>query len=143
MQLDWKRVILAGIVGTVVFDLLGLGLTRQWWDVPELLSMKLGLPFVGGVVGHYGNGVILAIIFAGVAPFLWGPRWLRGLTYMTIQTVFGVWLFMMPLLDMGVAGIKVSAMVPVVSLIRHWGFGLVLGWLCPDPQSAGSSPRVG
>lgn len=135
MQIDWKRAVLAGLSGTVIFDVLGLLLTGQWWDVPGLLGMKLGTGLVGGVLGHYANGAILAIIYAGLAPSLWGPSWARALTYITIQTVFGVWLFMMPLLGMGIAGLKASALIPVMTLVRHWGYGLVLAWLYPLPQS--------
>jgi hypothetical protein len=139
MQINWKRAIVAGLAGTFVFDGLGLLLTGQWWDIPGLLGMKLGTGFLGGVLAHYANGAILAIIYVGLAPALWGPGWVRALTYITIQTVFGVWLFMMPLLDMGVAGLKVSALLPVVSLLRHWGYGLALGWLAPLPQQVPSS----
>lgn len=128
---SWKRAILAGLAGTVIFDVLGLVLGGQWWDVPGLLSMKLGVPFVGGVLAHYTNGAILAVIYAALAPSLWGPGWARALTYITAETVFGVWLFMMPMLDMGLAGLKVGALVPVMSLLRHWGYGAVLAWLYP------------
>jgi hypothetical protein len=38
---------------------------------------------------------------------------------------------MNPLLDMGVAGLKAGLMAPVVSLIRHWAFGLTLAFLYP------------
>jgi hypothetical protein len=131
MQIDWKRAILAGLAGTVIFDVLGLLLGSQWWDIPGLLSMKLGIPFVGGVLAHYANGAILAVIYAALAPSLWGPSWARALTYITAETIFGVWLFMMPLLDMGVAGIKVSTLVPLMSLVRHWGYGLALASLYP------------
>lgn len=131
MRINWTRAILAGIVGTLVFDVLGLLLSGQWWNVPGLLSMKLGAPLAVGVAAHYANGAILAIIYAGLAPSLWGPRWVRALSYMTAQTVFGVWLFMLPLLGMGPAGLGVSAMVPVMTLVSHWGYGLALAWLYP------------
>jgi hypothetical protein len=109
MKINWTRAILAGLAGTIVFEVLGLVFTGKWWDIPGLLGMKLGAGLPGGVVAHYANGVILAIIYAGVGPSLWGPAWARALTYMTVQTIFGVWLFMMPLLDMGVGGIKMGA----------------------------------
>lgn len=70
--------------------------------------MKLGVPFFGGILAHYANGAILAIIYAALAPSLRGPSWARALTYVTAETVFGVWLFMMPLLGMGAAGINRS-----------------------------------
>lgn len=40
----------------------------NWWNVPGLLSMKLGAPLAVGVAAHYANGAILAIIYAGLAP---------------------------------------------------------------------------
>lgn len=138
MRIDWKRAVLAGLAGTVIFDVFGFLLTGRWWDVPGLLSTKLNVGSLGGVLAHYANGVILAIIYAGVAPSLWGPGWVRALTYITAETIFGVWLFMFPLLGMGVAGLSVSAMVPVMSLIRHWGYGAALAWLYPLSQEVPS-----
>ena len=41
MTIDWKRAVFAGIVATVVFDLIGLLLTGRW-SVPMLLGAKLG-----------------------------------------------------------------------------------------------------
>lgn len=132
----WNRVIAAGFVGTLIFDIVGFLLTGQWWDIPGLLGGKLGVPLAAGVVAHYGNGVILAAIYAGVAAFLWGPAWMRAFTYITAETVFGVWLFMLPLLDLGVAGLKLGPLVPVITLLRHWGYGLVLAWLIPVVDTA-------
>lgn len=134
MRIDWKRAILAGLAGTLVFDVLGFLLTGKWWDIPGLLGTKQGIGLFGGVLAHYGNGVILAIIYAGVGPSLWGPAWVRALTYITVQTIFGVWLFMMPLLGMGVAGLGKGALIPVFSLARHWGYGLTLAWLYRFPE---------
>lgn len=140
MRIDWQRAMISGLAGTVVFDVLGLLLGGQWWDIPGLLSMKLGVAFPGGVLAHYANGVLLAFIYAAVAPSLWGPAWTRALTYITAETVFGVWLFMMPLLGMGVAGLKMSPLVPLMSLVRHWGYGLVLARLYPLRDSASGQP---
>ena len=139
MTIDWRRAVIAGIAGTVVFDLIGLVLTGRW-SVPMLLGAKLGIGLAGGAVAHYINGVLLAIIYAGIAPSLWGPDWARALTFMTAQTLFGVWLFMNPLLDMGIAGLKAGPMAPLVSLIRHWAFGLTLSFLYPVAK-AGPNPR--
>ncbi len=134
MQIQWKRAILAGLAGTLVFDLFGLLITQRWWDIPGLLGMKLETGLLGGVVAHYANGVILAIVYAGVGPSLWGPNWVRALTYISVQTVFGVWLFMLPLLGAGMAGLKMGALAPLITLIRHWAYGLTLAWLYPLPQ---------
>jgi hypothetical protein len=152
MRINWTRATLAGVAATLVFDVLGLLLSGQWWQVPGLLSTKLGAPFAVGVAAHYGNGIILAIIYAALAPSLWGPGWARALTYITAQTVFGVWLFMLPLLGMGPAGLSAGAMVPVMTLVSHWGYSPALSWLYPlslyQPAQGGSSslaefcPRV-
>jgi hypothetical protein len=34
---------------------------------------------------------------------------------------------MMPLLDMGALGLKMGAAMPVMSLLRHWVYGIVVG----------------
>jgi hypothetical protein len=136
MPINWKRAVLAGIAGTLVFDLFGLLVIGQWWDVPELLGAKMGLGLAAGVVGHFANGILLAVIYAAISPSLWGPGWVRALTYMTLETVFGVWLFMLPLAGAGVAGLGLGLgiLVPLMTLVRHWLFGLVLAWLYPSPR---------
>ncbi len=131
MKINWKLTILAGLFGTLAFDLSGLLLTGQWWDIPALLGGKLGTGLASGVFAHYANGALLAVIFAAIAPSLWGSRWTRALTYVTAETVFGVWLFMLPLLGAGIAGLEVSAAMPFITLARHWAFGLVLALLVP------------
>lgn len=135
--IDWMRAAMAGVVGTAAFDLLGL-LANGKWSTPAMLAAKLELPFVGGVAAHYGNGVLLAIIFAGVGPSLWGPNWFRGLTYMLAEEIFGVWLFLNPILGMGVAGLKAGPMVPIISLAKHLVFGLVLAFLYRVTESSTS-----
>jgi len=126
MKINWKRTIPAGLIATLALDLSGLLMTGKWWDIPNLLGAKLGTGLAGGLAMHYGIGVILAIMFVAVAPSLRGPFWFRALTYMSVQTVMGVFLFMFPLLDLGVAGLKAGAMMPVISLARHLLYALTL-----------------
>jgi hypothetical protein len=125
-DLNWKKAILAGIIGTLLFDIVGLLFTGQWWDIPGLLGQKTGLGFIYGIFGHYGNGIMLAILYTAIAPHLWGPYWVRPLIFVTGETIALVWLFMLPLLGAGVAGINQSAMTPVVTLLRHFAFALPL-----------------
>ncbi len=131
MKPTLKSAIAAGIVGTIAFDLVGLILTGNWWDIPNLLGAKLGVGTAAGVLAHYGNGMILAVLFVAVADMVPGPRWSRAFAFMTAHTVFGVWLFMLPLLDMGIAGVAVSPMVPVITLARHWAFAGALALTLP------------
>lgn len=137
--IDWTRAALAGIVGTIIMDVIGLAVLGRW-STPSMLGAKLGVGLAGGVVAHYANGILLAIIYAGLAPSLWGPQWVRALTYITAQTVFGVWLFLMPLLGQGIAGLATGTVAtPLLSLVRHWGYGVALAWLYPVPGARPSS----
>ncbi len=126
MKINWARTIPAGLAATLALDLSGLLMTGKWWDIPNLLGAKLGTGLLGGLAMHYGIRVILAAVFVAVAPSLRGPLWLRALSYISVQTVVGVFLFMFPLLDLGVAGLKAGAMMPVISLARHFLYALVL-----------------
>ncbi|MBZ9731748.1 hypothetical protein LB467_18880, partial [Salegentibacter sp. JZCK2] len=61
-KINWKNAILAGVIGTLVFDLVGFLFTGQWWDIPTLLGAKTGLGLAYGVIGHFSNGILLAIL---------------------------------------------------------------------------------
>lgn len=122
--INWKNAILAGIAGTLLFDLFGLVMTGQWWDIPGILGAKTGLGIGYGIAAHYGNGILLAVLYAGIAPSLFGPNWLRPFIFITAQTIALVWLFMFPLLGAGVAGINLGSMTPVASLLRHLVFAI-------------------
>ena len=124
--INWKNAIVAGIIGTILFDLVGLLLTGNWWDIPGLLGAKTGLGLAYGIGGHYGNGILLAILYAGIAPSLWGPKWLRPIIFVAGETVALVWLFMLPLLGAGVAGLDMSPMMPLITLVRHLAYALPL-----------------
>lgn len=118
--INWKNAILAGFAGTILFDLFGLIMGMGWWDIPSLLGEKTGLGLAYGVFGHFSNGILLAILYAGIAPSLWGPAWIRPYIFITAQTVALVWFFMFPLVGAGVAGLNVGADMAIGSLVRHW-----------------------
>jgi hypothetical protein len=127
--INWKNAIIAGALGTLLFDIVGWLITGQWFDIPTILGAKTGLGFTYGMVGHYSNGILLAILFAGIAPSLWGPKWLRPLVFVGGETVALVWLFMLPLLGAGVAGLNMSPMMPVITLVRHLAYAIPLIFL--------------
>jgi len=127
--INWKRAILAGFLGTILFDLVGLIITGNWWDIPGILGTKTSLGLAYGVLGHYGNGILLAILFAGIAPSLWGPKWVRPLIFVAAETVALVWLFMLPLLGAGIAGTDMSPMMPLITLLRHFAYAIPLIFL--------------
>jgi hypothetical protein len=130
-KINWQKAILAGVLGTLAFDIVGFAFTGQWWDIAGIIGEKTGLGLAYGVIGHYSNGILLAILYAGIAPSLWGPSWARALTFVTAETIALVWLFMFPLLGGGIAGTKIAAIIPLVSLVRHWAYAIPLIYFLP------------
>ncbi len=124
--INWKNAIIAGFLGTVLFDIAGLLITGNWWDIPGILGEKTGLGLGYGIMGHYSNGILLSILYAGIAPSLWGPKWARPLIFVTGETIALVWLFMLPLLGAGVAGLDLSPMMPVITMLRHLAYAIPL-----------------
>ena len=125
-RINWIKAIVAGIVGTLAFDTVVYFFTGQWWDIAAIIGATTELGFAFGVLGHYSNGILLAILYAGIAPSLWGPNWLRTLTFVSAETVALVWFFMLPLLGAGIAGTKLGPLLPVITLVRHWAYGIPL-----------------
>ena len=41
MKINLQKAAIAGIAGTVLFDLVGFALTGKFWDIPALLGAKL------------------------------------------------------------------------------------------------------
>ncbi|MEA1785453.1 hypothetical protein U1E44_05070 [Arenibacter sp. GZD96] len=124
--INWRNALLGGLIGTLFFDVIGYTATGIWWDIPSVLGEKTGLGMVYGVLGHYGNGLLLAVLYAGIAPSLWGPAWFRTFTFVTVETIALVWFFMFPLLGAGIGGIGLGHIIPLVSLIRHFAYGVPL-----------------
>ncbi len=122
MKINWYKSFIAGLAGTLLFDIVGFFFTGQWWDIPALLGGKLGVGLVGGVFGHYGNGVAIAVIYAALVHSLFGPNWFRGISFATLQTIMNVWLLLYPLLGLGFAGLEAGYGPAVISLIRHYFF---------------------
>lgn len=119
-SINFKHAILAGFLGTILFDLLGFALTGEWWDIASTLAEKTGLGMIYGVVSHFGNGILLALLYAGFSRSIMGPHWLRPFLFITVQTIVLVWLFMFPLLGAGIAGSNVGPEMAIGSLLRHW-----------------------
>ena len=131
-KINWQKAIVAGLLGTLAFDIVGFAFTGQWWDIAGIIGEKTGLGLGYGVMGHYSNGVLLAVLYAGIAPSLWGPSWARALTFVTAETIALVWLFMFPLSGGGIAGTKIAAIIPLVSMARHWAYAIPLIILLPQ-----------
>jgi hypothetical protein len=125
-KINWLKAIMAGVVGTLAFDIAGYFFTGQWWDIAGIIGAKTELGLGFGVAGHYANGILLAVLYAGIAPSLWGPNWVRALTFVSAETAALVWFFMFPLLGAGIAGTKLGANLPLISMARHWAYAIPL-----------------
>lgn len=131
MKINWKKSILAGVIGTLLFDLTGFLFTGTWWDIPGVLSQAVGVPFPVALLMHFGNGVALAAIYAAMAPSLVGPSWFRALFFTTLETVMLVWFLLFPLLGLGIAGLEGGILFPILSMSRHWLYAIPLAYYFP------------
>lgn len=132
MKINWIKATLAGVIGTVLFDIVGLIFTGTWWDIPGVLSQAIGLPLPIALLMHYGNGVALAAIYAALAPSLFGPSWLRALVFTSLETVMLVWFLLFPLLGLGIAGLEGGLLFPFLSMTRHWAYAVPLAIYFPQ-----------
>lgn len=132
---SWGRSILAGILATLAFDVvmyLDMAITGNGANIPSMLGSKMiggegGL--VLGHIGHFVNGIALAIIFAALNPYMPGNNTIaKAVIFSVVETVIGVWMLVLPLLGAGFAGmLEPSGLLWIVTLVRHIGYGLVLG----------------
>jgi uncharacterized membrane protein YagU involved in acid resistance len=126
------RGIAAGFVATFVLSVMML-MKRSMGLMPELDPIAMITAMAGassqavGWIAHFIIGSLFwGVGFAVVSPYLPGPFRLRG----TIFAV-GAWLMMMivvmPMAGAGTFGLGLGIMTPLVTLVLHVVFGLVLG----------------
>ena len=130
------RAISGGLAGTVVFTLMMKFLAPEMighpMDIAAVLGTFTGLGTSAGVVMHFLLGTIgFGIGFLIVGPYLPGPGWLRGVTFMA-----GVWflggLIAMPILGVGLFfGWAKEAMA---ALFGHVVLGAILGMVARLPD---------
>lgn len=127
MKISLGRAILAGLIGTAVMTMVGLWVAPMMGIPPmnpaEMLAQPMGSIALGWA-GHLMIGIVLAIIYALVAPRLPGPSWARG-------AVYGVapWLLaqvvVIPM--MGMPMFSGSIVMAMGSLIGHLVYGAIVG----------------
>ncbi len=137
MTRNWGKAIMAGLIGTLVMTVVGLYVAPMMGMKPsnpaEMLAMQMGGNMVLGWVAHFMIGIILAVIYAIVAPSIPGAPVVRG-------ALFGIapWLVamvvMMPMMGMPMfTGTMVGALG---SLMGHVIFGAVVGAVYGHPGTA-------
>jgi uncharacterized membrane protein YagU involved in acid resistance len=123
------RAIAGGFVGTVIFTLMMKFLAQKMighpMDIAAVLGTFTGLGVSAGMVMHLLIGSVgFAVGFLVVGPYLPGPIWLRGVTFMA-----GVWLFAglvaMPILGVGL--LFGGAKEAMGALLGHVMLGAILG----------------
>ena len=123
------RAIGGGLAGTVVFTLMMKFLAPEMighpMDIAAVLGTFTGLGTPAGVVMHFLVGALgFAIGFVIVGPYLPGPGWLRGVTFMTVIWFLGG-LIAMPVLGVGL--FFGGAREAIAALFGHVALGAILG----------------
>ena len=123
------RAIGGGLAGTVVFTLMMKFLAPEMighpMDIAAVLGTFTGLGTPAGMLMHFLLGTLgFAIAFVIVGPYLPGPGWLRGVTFMTV-----IW-FLAGLIAMPVLGVGLffgGAKEAIAALFGHVALGAILG----------------
>lgn len=129
---NWLKGMVAGFVATIVLSAIMLMKTMMG-VMPELNPIKMMSDMVGGppAVGwamHFLIGTVLwGTLFAWLDPSIPGQgHWLKGILF-----AVGAWLVMMivmmPMAGAGFFGAHLGMMAPVMTLVLHVIYGLVLG----------------
>ncbi|MEJ7688619.1 MAG: DUF6789 family protein [Variovorax sp.] len=125
----------AGLIATLVLSALMImkammGMMPEL-DLPKMIAGMMGMagmPAVGWVV-HF----IIGIVIYGTAIAVLNDR-LPGKSAVTHGVVIGIigWLVMMvalmPMAGVGLFGMQLGIMAPMMTLVLHVIFGAVLGW---------------
>lgn len=139
MKLNWTRAIIAGVAGTLVMTAVGLwiaplmGIPRM--NPADMLAGAMGGNMVLGWLGHLMIGVMLALIYAVVAPRLPGAPPLRGALFSLAPWLMAM-VAVMPMMGMPAFGGATSTAVG--SLIGHLVYGATVGSIYGAPAPAGA-----
>lgn len=137
MNIDVKRVVVAGVAGTVVMTAVGLWMAPMM-GIPRMNPAAMLAGAMGGVailgwLAHFMIGVILAGIYALVAPMLAGPPAVRGALY-GIAPFFVAQIVVVPM--MGMPLFSGSMVMAMGSLIGHLVYGAVVGQIYGPVEGA-------
>lgn len=128
MKINWGKAILAGVIGTAVMTMVGVWVAPMMGIPPmnpaEMLAKPMDGSIVLGWVGHLMIGVVLAMIYALVAPRLRGPSSVRGALFAVAPWLVAQ-LAVMPMMGMPV--FSGSMAMALGSLIGHLVYGVIVG----------------
>lgn len=145
VKLQFKQLVIAGLVGTLAFDAVmyaDIAVTGIPLDVTKVLGSLVSKDSVdlAGHIFHFVDGIGLSLFYGLVflpisMKLMKGKLLLHGITYAVLITVGPLWLVLLPALGAGIAGINISPLVMVMTIIRHVAFGAVLGILVKRSES--------
>ena len=130
MSLDYKRIVLAGVIGTAAMTMVGL------WGAPMMglapmnpavmLAGAMGGMIAAGWAAHLMIGITLAIGYALVSAYLPGPPVVRGALFAVAPWLMAQ-LIVIPMMGMPI--FSGSMMAAMGSLIGHLVYGATIGGL--------------
>ncbi len=143
MEHKWTRAIAAGLIGTLVMTAVGLWVAPLMGLPPtnpaNLLAGAMGGNLLLGWAGHLMIGIVLALIYAVVAPWLPGLPPVRGAIYALAPWLVAM-VAMMPM--MGMPAFGGSAGPAISSLVGHLVYGAIVGAIYGAPQPANAARPV-
>ena len=138
-RLKFGNLVFAGLLGTIAFNAVmyaDISITGIPLDIVALLgNLEVGESEYTQTIGqaiHLANGVGLSLFFGYVVlpvsnKITKQPIIVYAVLFAAFETVIGVWFGMLPALGAGIAGLEIDMLVPIITLIRHIVYGLVLG----------------
>jgi len=131
------KALLGGLIGTVVFTLMGKFMAPHIighpMDVAVMVAPLLGGSHTLGVVAHFVNGIVvypITYLLFGISRMP-GPAPLRGALFLVLIYLVAMLVFM-PIIGQGLfLGSLPKAMV---ALMGHIVFGLIMGGIIGKPS---------
>lgn len=128
MHIKTGRAVAGGIIGTAVMTAVGVWAAPLMGMPPmnpaEMLAGPMGGSLALGWMAHFALGIILALIYAAVAPWLPGPPSIRGALY-GLAPFLMAQMVVMPM--MGMPLFSGSAAMAMGSLVGHLIYGAIVG----------------
>lgn len=101
-------------------------------DFIEMLSMVLGLPgnaAAGWTMAILAGSVVLGTLFAWLEPRVPGDSHARRGILFSVGAWLAIMVFVMPSLEAGLFGLRVSVLLPIGTFVLHVVYGAALGWV--------------
>ncbi len=147
MTIAWGNAIIAGLAGTAVMTVLmymakAMGMPM---DMPRILGLMFTKPenkvgtYIVGLMAHFMNGVIFALIYATLFTVLGLAGWTWGLVFGAVHGVMaGLVMGMMHLVHpnmgpgkelpaLGLFAKNISPMAPAGLIMLHLVYGAIVG----------------